>query len=95
MAADPKSPNEQSEKKPGDAFDELVKRRRDESASQQMFALSGIGFEFITVVGGAIVLGWWLDRTLETKPWLTLVGVAIGFTIGLARLVAFGKRTMK
>lgn len=95
MAADPNSSNEQPEKKHGDAFDELVKRRREESASRQMFALSGIGFEFISEVGACVLLGWWLDRTFGTKPWLTLVGVALGFTIGLVRLVAVGKRMMK
>ena len=95
MATRPGSSSDGPDAKSDDAFDELVKRRREESASQQMFALSGIGFEFLAVVGGAIALGWWLDRTLATKPWLTLAGVAIGFTIGLARLVAFGKRTMK
>ena len=87
--------NDQPDKKPGDAFDELVKRRSDESASRQMYALSGVGFEFIAIVGGCVLLGWWLDRRLGTTPWLTLVGVALGFTLGLYRLIRFAKRTMK
>lgn len=87
--------SEQPDKKPGDAFDELVKRRADESASRQMYAISGVGLEFVAEVGACIFIGWWLDRTFATKPWLTLVGVGVGFTIGLIRLVAFGKRMMK
>ena len=36
------------------------------------------------IVGG--LLGWVLDRWLDTKPWLLLVGLAVGFAAGLRNL---------
>lgn len=90
----PSQPSPNGGDKP-DAFEELRKRRADESAIQQMFALSGVGFEFIAAVGGMTLLGWWLDRTFNTSPGFTLGGVALGFTVGLVILVRFGKRGTK
>ena len=95
MAADPERPGSGGGSNPGDAFEDLKRRRADATATQQMFALSGIGFEFVAEVGGLTLIGWWLDRTFETSPWCTIAGVILGFSFGLYRLVKFGKRTMK
>lgn len=78
-----------------DAFEDLKRRRADASATQQMYAVSGIGIEFICEVGAMILIGWWLDRHFATSPTWTLVGVGVGFTIGLIRLVQFAKKNMK
>lgn len=86
---------DQSQSPEDEAYEDLKRRRSDESASRQMFALSGIGFEFIAEVGGLTLLGWWLDRRLGWSPALTLVGVALGFAVGLYRLISFAKRSMK
>jgi F0F1-type ATP synthase assembly protein I len=77
------------------AFEDLKRRRADASATQQMFAISGIGIEFICEVGAMILIGWWLDRHFATSPTWTLVGVGVGFTIGLYRLVRFAKKNMQ
>lgn len=78
-----------------DAFERLKQRRADESASRQMYQLSGVGFEFLVAVGGLAVLGWWLDKKLGWSPALTIVGVTIGFALGLYRLIKVGKRTQQ
>lgn len=77
------------------AYADLKKRQSDLSASQQMFALSGIGFEFVLEVVLFSAGGWWLDRHFDTSPVFTLVGVALGFGVGLFRLVRVGRRIMK
>jgi ATP synthase protein I len=42
-----------------------------------------IGLEMALSVVIGILFGWWLDRLLDTKPWLTVIfmlfGVAAGF----------------
>lgn len=35
----------------------------------------------LTVAGLALV-GWWLDRRFETRPWLMLAGLAMGLIGG-------------
>ena len=94
MAVDPER-SDGGEKDHADAYADLKRRQSDASATQQMFALSGVGFEFIAEVGVMTLIGWFLDRQFETSPWLTLAGVAIGFTFGIYRLVSFAKKNMK
>ena len=81
--------------KAGDAFDELKRRRADEASRAQLYQISGVGFEFISAVGGFAAIGWWLDRHFGKSPAYTLAGLAIGFAIGLYRLIQFGLRMNK
>ena len=60
-----------------------------------MFALSGVGFEFIAAVGALGGIGYWLDSKYGWKPWGTLIGVAVGFTVGLTRLIRFASKSFK
>jgi F0F1-type ATP synthase assembly protein I len=77
------------------AFEELKQRRADEAASRQMYQMSGIGLEFVLSVAAFSALGWWLDKKFGTSPVWTLAGVALGFTLGLYRLVKFAKKSMR
>lgn len=57
--------------------------------------LAGIGFEFIAAVlmfGG---LGWWLDSKWATSPWLLIVGIGLGFAVGLWLMIKAARRTFK
>lgn len=36
-------------------------------------------------------VGWWLDQRFKTTPWLTLLGVALGFSSGLWELLKLAK----
>jgi F0F1-type ATP synthase assembly protein I len=49
----------------------------------------------VAAVGVFTGLGIWLDRKLETSPWLTLLGVIIGMTGGFISFfkTVLGKRT--
>lgn len=93
MAEGDPSPKSETEQK--EAYEQLKKRRSDASEVQKMFQLSGVGFEFIIAVGGFAALGWWLDKKFAASPIWTIVGVSVGFAVGLYRLVLFAKRTMK
>jgi len=50
---------------------------------EQWYRLAGIGLEFIVAILLVGAIGWWLDRLLKTWPWLTVVGGALGFGLGL------------
>jgi len=60
---------------------------RDREAKAGLYALSGMGLEFGAAVGLGVALGWWIDTKLDSSPWGILIGVALGFTAGLMRIV--------
>lgn len=47
----------------------------------------GIGFELASL----IFLGWFLDRTWGTKPWLTVAGMILGIIASATHLAAILK----
>jgi ATP synthase protein I len=51
-------------------------------------ASGGIGFALVVMVLLFTVAGYWLDRWLGTRPWLMVVGVFVGFALGLVYLVS-------
>ena len=72
-------PADQSQESPSGA----PRRGAAESEAQGWYRMAGIGMEFIVAVilfGG---LGWWLDRSFGTRPWLLLAGAGLGFAVGL------------
>jgi F0F1-type ATP synthase assembly protein I len=59
------------------------------------YGLVGIGMEFLATicVGGAI--GWYLDRRMNTFPWLMLCGAGVGLAAGLVMMIRAGRRAFK
>jgi hypothetical protein len=51
------------------------------------YRLAGIGFEFIAAVGLLGGIGWWLDGTFNSAPWLMIAGFGLGFAAGLFLMV--------
>lgn len=49
--------------------------------------LSSVGLELGLTVVVTLVAGSWLDRRFGTEPWLTLVGVFLGFGVGFLNLI--------
>ncbi len=54
--------------------------------------MAAFGFEMAGSVVGALLLGSFLDETFGTEPWLTLLFVVAGATLGLSRLVELARR---
>ncbi|MGQ9650291.1 MAG: AtpZ/AtpI family protein [Phycisphaerae bacterium] len=55
--------------------------------SPGMMRLAGAGVELAAGVGGACLLGWWIDRHFGTRPWGLLVCAIVGIVGGLYNLV--------
>ena len=36
-------------------------------------------------------IGWWLDTRWATTPWLTIVGVILGFTVSMLELLKLAR----
>lgn len=49
-------------------------------------ALSGAGITFVVATAGGVLLGYFLDRWLETRHWFTLVGLGLGIVVGFREL---------
>ena len=46
-----------------------------------------IGIQMAALPG----IGWWLDRRYATAPWLTVVGVLLGFAMAMLELLKLTK----
>ena len=51
---------------------------------------AGVGFELVASVVGFTLLGYWLERQFEWKPWGVLGGALVGIVGGLYNLVKTG-----
>jgi len=54
--------------------------------------MTALGLEFSGSVIGGLVLGYYLDDWLGTKPWLMLVGTFGGLATAVVRLLALTRR---
>ncbi len=59
---------------------------------RRSYGLMGLGFEFAAAIAVPTVIGVLADHWLKTLPWLTLVGVFLGFTLGIMQMVRIGRR---
>jgi len=50
-------------------------------------ALAGMGLELAITVILVAAGGHWLDRLLGTKPWMLVLGAALGMTVAMVNLV--------
>ena len=53
--------------------------------------LAGLGAEFTGILLFHIFLFTWLDEMWNTKPWMLLIGVILGFSLGIYHLVQRSK----
>jgi len=57
-------------------------------ASPDLYRHAGVGLQFAAAIGVFAFAGYWADGRLGTRPWLLLVGVLVGFGLGLHSLVS-------
>ena len=55
--------------------------------------LIALGFEMVLPVVVGLFAGYFLDRKLNSQPWLMMLGLVAGFLYGLKTLFALLKRS--
>jgi ATP synthase protein I len=58
-------------------------------------ALSTVGFSFVLAIVMGAALGWWLDKTLGTRPWLFFLFFVFGFVAGILNVYRTAGRYIK
>ena len=70
--------------------------QKDNSPLAAIAIYSAVGIQLAVSVVAGLMFGNYLDKKLGTLPWLTVIGLALGFVGGLVNLVRilgwFGKR---
>lgn len=70
-----------------------------ESVMQQLAPYLTLGVQLAAAVCVCAGVGWWIDETFSTQPWVLLGGVVVGSIVGLVqffRVVAqLGKRAQR
>ena len=61
----------------------------------QMARVSSIGIAMVIAIFGCFYLGRWLDRKLETDPYLTLLFLLIGIAAGFRNMYLLVMRYIK
>ncbi len=48
---------------------------------------AGVGVEFAAAVAGFTLVGFWIDRHYDSRPWGVLIGAFLGLTGGMYNLI--------
>ena len=76
-----------------DEQEDIVARyRREQKQRKQVSEVTGVGLEFAVAVLLFTLIGYGIDRWLNSLPAATLVGFALGFTVAFYRIIKFSQR---
>jgi F0F1-type ATP synthase assembly protein I len=81
------APETEIDDDPSRPTDRKMRRRADQPTSADWRRFAGLGWEFVAALGLFMLLGWWLDSRWGTEPWLMVAGLAVGFALGLYRML--------
>ena len=60
--------------------------RRTNGGDTDLSRYAGVGMQFAATIGVFAFGGHWLDGRLGSDPWLLILGVFVGFALGLVSL---------
>jgi F0F1-type ATP synthase assembly protein I len=55
----------------------------------------GLGLQVLVGAGLGLLVGMWIDRKFQTRPWGLLIGLFIGLAAGMYQLIREGMRINK
>jgi len=73
-------------------FGKLIK---DKSVRESIASASVVGLNLVSATFVGLLVGWWLDRWLDTKPWLLLTFLILGIAAGFKNVVQEVKKIQK
>jgi|SoiMethySBSTD1v2_1073268.scaffolds.fasta_scaffold4192496_1 ATP synthase protein I len=59
------------------------------------YRMAGVGIEFVVAIALCAGVGYAIDRWRGSSPWGVLIGLALGFAVGLRSLIRVAKRSFK
>ena len=59
------------------------------------YRMAGVGIEFVVAVALFAGIGYAIDRWRGTGPWGVLIGLGIGFAVGLRALIRAANKSFK
>jgi hypothetical protein len=103
MAREPESPRLPEERAAAEAVPPAAEKRGPDNLAEGMGStlvlmarLTGIGWTVALSIAAGAGGGYWLDKQLDTRPWLTIAGVALGAVVAftaMIRLLAWASKT--
>ena len=58
------------------------------SGRKSAYGYTGVGLHFAVTIGVFTYAGHWADSNWGTRPWLLIVGVFLGFGLGMVSMLA-------
>ena len=68
---------------------------KDRGLRESIASASVVGLNLVSATFVGLLIGWWLDRWLGTKPWLLLVFLVLGIAAGFKNVVIEVKKIQK
>ena len=68
---------------------------KDKAVRESIASASVVGLNLVSATFVGLLIGWWLDRWLGTKPWLLLVFLILGIAAGFKNVVIEVKKIQK
>lgn len=65
---------------------------REKSEFRQYFRFSTVGIEIGVALAIGILIGWYLDRLFDTKPWLTIAFTLFGIVAGFRNIIRLARK---
>ncbi len=73
-------------------FGRLIK---DKSVREAIASASVVGLNLVSATFVGLLIGWWLDRWLDTKPWLLLTFLVLGIVAGFKNVMMEVRKIQK
>ncbi|MEA4855681.1 MAG: AtpZ/AtpI family protein [Solidesulfovibrio sp.] len=73
-------------------FGRLIK---DKSVRESIASASVVGLNLVSATFVGLFIGWWLDRWLDTKPWLLLTFLVLGIAAGFKNVMIEVRKIQK
>lgn len=73
-------------------FGKLIK---DRNLRESIASASVVGLNLVSATFVGLLMGWWLDRWLGTKPWLLLVFLILGIAAGFKNVIVEVRKIQK
>jgi ATP synthase protein I len=82
---------------PNQPNDDGGEKRRSSEADTLAgwYRMAGVGIEFVVAIALFAGIGYAIDRWRGTGPWGVLIGLGIGFAVGLRAMIRMAMKSFK